>query len=112
MEVIRLSGYTEDEKINIAMRYCCQADEQQRRQEERAGRQRGGGARHHPLLHARGRRARARARAVEDLPQGGQGLAAEEGRRQDEGHAAHLDKYLGVRRYTFGMAEKEPQVGQ
>ena len=24
----------------------------------------------------------------------------------------NLDKYLGVRRYTFGMAEKKNQVGQ
>src|SRR4029450_5165233 len=24
----------------------------------------------------------------------------------------NLDKYLGVRRYTFGMAEKQNQVGQ
>jgi ATP-dependent Lon protease len=27
-------------------------------------------------------------------------------------NARNLDKYLGVRRYTFGMAEKENQVGQ
>jgi ATP-dependent Lon protease len=113
MEVIRLSGYTEDEKVNIAMRYLLPKQmKQQRGQEGRAGGQRGGGARHHPLLHARGRRARTRARAVQDLPQGGQGFAAEEGRRQDEVAPRNLDKYLGVRRYTFGMAEKEPQVGQ
>jgi ATP-dependent Lon protease len=27
-------------------------------------------------------------------------------------NARNLDKYLGVRRYTFGMAEKQNQVGQ
>jgi ATP-dependent Lon protease len=27
-------------------------------------------------------------------------------------NARNLDKYLGVRKYTFGMAEKENQVGQ
>ena len=41
-------------------------------------------------------------------------LAAQEGRRA-QGHRStreNLDKYLGVRRYTFGMAEKKNQVGQ
>jgi len=27
-------------------------------------------------------------------------------------NARNLDKFLGVRRYSFGMAEKENQIGQ
>ncbi len=119
MEVIRLSGYTEDEKVNIAMQLpAAQADEEQRPEGRRAARLRERDARHRPLLHARGGRARARARDLEDLPQGGEGAAAaqSEGKARDQEPvdvtAKNLDKYLGVRRYTFGMAEKKNQVGQ
>jgi ATP-dependent Lon protease len=50
-----------------------QADEEQRREGRRAGGHRGSGARHRALLHSRSWRALAGARAVQDLPQGGQG---------------------------------------
>ena len=53
--------------------------------DERARRHRSGDARHHPLLHARSRRALARARDVQDLPQGGEGAAARR-RTTDAGH--------------------------
>jgi ATP-dependent Lon protease len=54
----------------------------------------------------------ARARDLEDLPQGGQDAAAQEARSKIAVNAKNLDKFLGVRRYSFGMAEKENQVGQ
>ena len=89
MEVIRLSGYTEDEKTNIAHEVpAAQADEEQRREGRRAAGHRRGGARHRALLHARGRRALARARAVQDLPQGGQGPAAQEDDAAGDGRRA------------------------
>ena len=50
-----------------------QAAEEQRRQGRRDGPHRGRHPRHHPLLHARSRRALARARDLQDLPQGRQG---------------------------------------
>ena len=57
MEVIRLSGYTEDEKLNIAMRYLLpkQMKNHGLKEQELAVSE-SGITRHHPLLHARGRR--------------------------------------------------------
>ena len=58
MEVIRLSGYTEDEKIAHRPAVpAAEADEEQRPEGRGAARHRVGAARHRPLLHARGRRA-------------------------------------------------------
>jgi ATP-dependent Lon protease len=69
-------------------------------------------ARHRPLLHAGSRRAFARTRAVQDLPQGGQGPAAEEDDAAGEGQCDNLNDFLGVRKFTYGRAEKQNQVGQ
>jgi ATP-dependent Lon protease len=44
-------------------------------------------------------------KVVKELVRGG-------GERKVAVSARNLDKYLGVRRYTFGMAEKKNQVGQ
>jgi hypothetical protein len=86
MEVIRLAGYTEDEKINIATALpAAQADEEQRHQARRAVGHRGCAARHRALLHARGRRAQPGARDLQDLPQGGQGAGAEGAQEQGGG---------------------------
>ena len=120
MEVIRLSGYTEDEKIAIAKQYLVPKQMKNNGlKDDELHIAEIGAARHHALLHARSRRARARARHLEDLPQGGQGAAAEGERRQAargkhpvDVNAKNLDKYLGVRRYTYGIAEKKNQVGQ
>jgi endopeptidase La len=89
MEVIRLSGYTEDEKVNIAMRYLVAkqmknhglSDAEFSLSEECRPRRRA-------VLHARSRRPGARARGLEDLPQGGQEPAAEEARHDSAGELA------------------------
>ena len=110
MEVIRLPGYTEDEKINIAQRYLLPKqmkqnglkDDELKVSDDRA-------ARHHPLLHARSRRAQPRARDRQDLPQGGQAAAAAktETRSRSRSRRRNLDKYLGVRRFRYGSAEEQ-----
>ena len=88
MEIIRLSGYTEDEKINIAIKLpAAQADEGQRPQGGRAAGERTGDPGRDPLLHPRGGRARARARNFPDLPQGGQGAHDREEGPAHHGHA-------------------------
>ena len=72
MEIIQLSGYTEFEKLNIAVKYLVPRQQQ--------GVRARGGAVHdhrerdphgHPPLHAGGGRALARARDRQHLPQGG-----------------------------------------
>jgi len=83
MEVIRLSGYTEDEKTNIALRYLLPKQ------------MKNNGVKADELEVSEA--------AVRDL---------KEGERKTKVTPRNLDKYLGVRRFTFGMAEKEAQVGQ
>ncbi|CAN5300672.1 endopeptidase La [soil metagenome] len=115
MEIIRLSGYTEDEKVNIAMRYLLPKQ------------MRNNGVKKEELNIAEG--------AVRDIVRyytreaGVRSLEREIGKicrkavkalllRKDKTvqralvTAKNLDKYLGVRRFTFGVAEKENQVGQ
>lgn len=113
MEVIRLSGYTEDEKVNIAMRYLLPKQ------------MKNNGVRKTELTVAES--------AIRDIVRyytreaGVRALEREISKicrkvvktlllRKREGkimvNAKNLDKFLGVRRYTFGMAEKENQVGQ
>ena len=114
MEVIRLSGYTEDEKLNIALRYLLpkQAKNNGVKDAEMLDHRRRG-ARHHPLLHPRSRRALAGTR---DLARS----AARSSRRLQlkkiDGKVIvtdeNLNDFLGVRKYDFGRAEKKNQVGQ
>ena len=84
MEVIRLSGYTEDEKVNIAQRHLLPKLMKNHglKPEELVGVGKRD-PRHDPLLHARSGRAQPRARDVQDLPQGSEG--AREGRREPQG---------------------------
>jgi ATP-dependent Lon protease len=122
MEVIRLSGYTEDEKMNIAIRYLLP------KQLKATGLQEGelsvSEAAIRDIVRFYTREAGVRAlerelskicrKAVKQLLTEKQ---AAEGDKQGKPHRItvtpkNLDKFLGVRRYTFGMAEKENQVGQ
>src|SRR4051812_25396188 len=118
MEVIRLSGYTEDEKMNIAVRYLLP------KQLQATGLKEGeisvSEAAIRDIVRYYTREAGVRAlerevskicrKAVKQLlteKQGGEGKA-----HRITVTPKNLDKFLGVRRYTFGMAEKENQIGQ
>jgi ATP-dependent Lon protease len=113
MEVIRLSGYTEDEKVNIAQRYLLPKGRKNH------------GLRENELVVSESairdiiryytREAGVRSlereiskisrKVVKELVSAGQD-------KKVSVTARNLDKYLGVRRYTFGMAEKKNQIGQ
>jgi ATP-dependent Lon protease len=113
MEVIRISGYTEDEKVNIAMRYLLPKQ------------MKNNGVKKTELSVTEG--------AILDIVRyytreaGVRGLDREISKicrkviktllikkRQSKliVNSRNLEKFLGVRRYVFGMAEKENQVGQ
>ena len=113
MEVIRLSGYTEDEKVHIARQYLLPKQ------------MKANGVKADELNVADN--------ALRDIARyftreaGVRGMDREIARicrkvvkaqltKKKEGKvqvtAKNLDKYLGVRRYTFGIAEKANQIGQ
>jgi ATP-dependent Lon protease len=122
MEVIRLSGYTEDEKMNIATRYLL--PKQLKATGLKEGELSVSEAAIRDIVRYYTREAGVRAlerelskicrKAVKQLLTEKQ---AAEGDKAVKPHRItvtpkNLDKSLGVRRYTFGMAEKENQVGQ
>ena len=112
MEIIRIAGYTEDEKVEIARKHLIPTrDRQARPRAEGMVDRRRGAAAPDPPLHAGSGRAQSRARAVEPDPQGGEGADAVEeeddrGRRQD-----NVSDFLGVPKYRYGEVEDEDQIG-
>jgi ATP-dependent Lon protease len=115
MEVIRLSGYTEDEKIHIAQHHLL--PKQQRNNGLKEGELAVEEAALRDIVRYYTREAGVRGlerevskicrKVVKEVLLAG-GKAELPVRVTSE----NLDKYLGVRRYTFGIAEKENQVGQ
>jgi len=118
MEVIRLSGYTEDEKMNIATKYLLP------KQMKNAGLQEGelsvseAAIRDIVRYYTREAGVRAMEREISKICRKAvKQLLTEKKAGDDKLHRItvtpkNLDKFLGVRRYTFGMAEKQNQVGQ
>ena len=113
MEVIRLSGYTEDEKVNITQKYLLPKQ------------LKNNGVKNEELTVSEG--------AIRDVIRyytreaGVRGLEREmskicrkvvrqmvlgKNEKKVQVTPKNLDKFLGVRRFNFGMAEKENQVGQ
>jgi ATP-dependent Lon protease len=113
MEVIRLSGYTEDEKVNIALRYLVP------KQQERNGLKEGelviGEAAIRDVIRHYTREAGVRnlereiskicRKVVKELV-----LKPRDGKIRVT--PRNLEKYLGVKRFRFGRAEEQDQVGQ
>jgi ATP-dependent Lon protease len=125
MEVIRLSGYTEDEKINIATQYLLP------KQMKNNGLKEGELVVSEPAIrdivryYTREAGVRAMEREISKICRKAvkQLLTEKQAEEADPKEAAkasrrisvtprNLDKSLGVRKYTFGMAEKKNQVGQ
>ena len=84
MEILRLQGYTEHEKLEIARQYLVKKQrEQTGLSEKNIVFKRRCDSGDHPLLHARGGRAKSGARDRQRVPQGG--AQGGEGRREAQG---------------------------
>ncbi|CCF95947.1 MULTISPECIES: endopeptidase La [Ralstonia solanacearum species complex] len=114
MEVIRLSGYTEDEKVNIAQRYLLP------KQTKNNGLKGGeievaeGALRDIIRYYTREAGVRSLEREVSKICRKvvKQLLLKKEAGTSVKVDSDNLDKFLGVRRFDFGLAGKEDQVGQ
>ncbi|MDI6750789.1 MAG: endopeptidase La [Rhodocyclaceae bacterium] len=113
MEVIRLSGYTEDEKVNIAERYLLpkQMKTNGLKREELTVTE--DAIRDIVRYYTREAGVRALEREISKICRKVvKSLVLKPRKHKVIVNSKNLEKYLGVRRYTFGVAEKENQVGQ
>jgi ATP-dependent Lon protease len=118
MEVIRLSGYTEDEKLNIATQYLL--PKQMKSTGLKEGELTVSEAAIRDVVRYYTREAGVRGlereiskicrKAVKQLLTDDK--EGEEKPRRIAVTPKNLDKFCGVRKYTFGIAEKQNQVGQ
>ena len=120
MEVIRLSGYTEDEKVAIAKQYLVPKQTKNNGLKTNELHIADSALRDITRYYTREAGVRALERDVSKICRKvvkALLLKASEGKTRAakspvEVSAKNLDKYLGVRRYTYGIAEKKNQVGQ
>ena len=120
MEVIRLSGYTEDEKIAIARQYLLPKQIKNNGLKPEEIHVAEGALRDIARYYTREAGVRGFEREVSKICRKvvkSLLLKESEGKgRKAKGPveitSKNLDKYLGVRRYTYGIAEKQNQIGQ
>ncbi|MGA8052490.1 MAG: endopeptidase La [Burkholderiales bacterium] len=113
MEVIRLSGYTEDEKVAIATKYLLpkQMKNNGLKQGELAIAE--SAIRDIIRYYTREAGVRGLERAISKICRKVvKTLVAKPSEKKMSVAARNLDKFMGVRRYTYGVAEKANQVGQ
>ncbi|MCC7484218.1 MAG: endopeptidase La, partial [Burkholderiales bacterium] len=113
METIRLSGYTEDEKVHIALQHLLPKLMKNHglKPEELAVSE--SAVRDIIRYYTREAGVRALERELSKICRKVvKTLVRENEERKLSVSARNLGKYLGVRRYTYGMAEKKNEVGQ
>ncbi len=113
MEVIRLSGYTEDEKVNIALRYLLPKQLKNNGVKDAELVVAESALRDIVRYYTREAGVRALEREISKICRKVvKTLVLKARDSKITVNAKNLDKFLGVRRYSFGMAEKENQIGQ
>ncbi len=113
MEVINLSGYTEDEKTNIALRYLLPKQIKNNGLKEEEISLVEAAIRDIIRYYTREAGVRALEREISKICRKVVKMLLL--KKQDKKvviNSKNLDKFLGVRRYDYGVAEKENQVGQ
>ena len=113
MEVIRLSGYTEDEKVNIALKYLLPKQIKNNGLKDGEISVAEGALRDIVRYYTREAGVRSLDREVSKICRKAvKTLIMKKDEKKVVVTARNLDKFLGVRRFKFGIAEKENQVGQ
>ncbi len=113
MELIRLSGYTEDEKVNIAQRYLVpkQMKNNGIKREELSVTE--DAIRDIVRFYTREAGVRGLEREISKVCRKVvKALVLGKRKAKVVVNSKNIDKYLGVHKYSFGVAEKENQVGQ
>jgi len=113
MELIRLSGYTEDEKVNIAQRYLVpkQMKNNGIKREELSVTE--DAIRDIVRFYTREAGVRGLEREVSKVCRKVvKALVLGKRKAKVVVNSKNIDKYLGVHKYSFGVAEKENQIGQ
>ncbi|GHU06273.1 Lon protease [Betaproteobacteria bacterium] len=113
MEVIRLSGYTEDEKINIAHRYLLPKQMKATGLKKTELTVAESALRDIVRYYTREAGVRGVEREVSKICRKVvKTLLLKKSKKRLAVSSRNLDKFLGVRRYSFGVAERENQIGQ
>jgi len=113
MEVLRLTGYTEDEKLNIATRYLLPKQMKNHGLKENELMVSEAALRDVTRYYTREAGVRAMEREISKICRKVvKALLLKGSQKKIAVNARNLGKYLGVRRYTYGIAEEKNQVGQ
>jgi len=113
LEVIRLSGYTEDEKVSIAQRYLLPKQMKNNGLKESEIGVAEGAIRDIVRYYTREAGVRSLEREISKICRKVvKMLLLKKQDRRVAVSSKNLDKFCGVRRFTFGVAEKENQIGQ
>ncbi len=113
MEVIRLSGYTEDEKVNIAIRYLVPKQRKNNGLKDSEIAISESAVRDVVRYYTREAGVRNLEREISKIfRKVAKELLLSKKRAKVMVNSKNLEKYLGVRRYRYGVAEQTNQVGQ
>ncbi|MDY0072240.1 MAG: endopeptidase La [Thauera sp.] len=113
MEVIRLSGYTEDEKVNIAQRYLLPKQMKNNGLRQGELKVNEDALRDVVRYYTREAGVRGLEREISKICRKVvRQLVLKQGDSKITVSADNLDNFLGVRKHSYGIAEKENQIGQ